>query len=63
MAFFSKGYKLLLPALLVGVTLFLQCCIKNDLPYPRIPQMILALSAEGQTKEAYIDSLAFEVNV
>lgn len=38
-------------------------CIENDIPYPRIPQMILAISAEGESKPAYIDSLAFEVNI
>lgn len=38
-------------------------CIKNDLPYPRIPQMILAIAADGQTKEAYIDNIAYEVTL
>lgn len=38
-------------------------CIKNDLPYPRIPQNIIALEANGQSKEALIDSLSFEATV
>lgn len=38
-------------------------CIKNDLPYPRIAQKILAIAAEGQNRTAYIDSIAFEVNI
>lgn len=38
-------------------------CIKNDIPYPRIPQMILAIAAEGQSKDAYIDNIAYEVTV
>lgn len=47
---------LMLAILMVG-------CIKNDLPYPRIPQRILAIAAEGQSRDAYIDSLAYEVNI
>lgn len=42
---------------------FLSGCIKNDLPYPNIPQRILAIAAEGESKSAYIDSLAYEVNI
>lgn len=38
-------------------------CIHNDLPYPRIPQNILAIAAVGESKSAYIDSIAFEVNI
>ena len=38
-------------------------CIRNDIPYPHIAQKILAIAAEGQSKEAYIDSLAFEVDI
>lgn len=51
------------------VLAFLMClplmaaCIKNDLPYPRIPQKILAIAAEGQLRPAYIDSLAYEVTI
>lgn len=63
MTILSIGYKSAAVATLLLLCLSLQCCIKNDIPYPRIPQMILALAAEGESKEAYIDSLAFEVNV
>lgn len=38
-------------------------CIENDLPYPRIPQRILEIAAEGEIKSAYIDSLAYKVNL
>lgn len=52
------------PLLFVALlSMSLGSCIKNDIPYPRIEQMILAISAEGESKEAYIDSLAFEVHV
>lgn len=50
-------------SVIAAAALLLQCCIKNDIPYPRIPQMILAIAAEGQSRDAYIDSIAFEVNV
>lgn len=38
-------------------------CIKNDLPYPRIPQRITSIAAEGQSRDAYIDSLAQDVTI
>ena len=38
-------------------------CIQNDLPFPRIPQNIIAVAAVGESKQAYIDSIAFEVNL
>lgn len=48
----------------IGIlSLLLAGCIHNDLPYPRIPQNILAIAAEGESKSAYIDSIAFEVNI
>ena len=43
--------------------LFLSSCIENDIPYPHIPQRILAIAAQGESKSAYIDSLAYEVNI
>lgn len=53
-----------LPKILpILVSLILASCIKNDLPYPQITQRILSIEAEGQSKSAYIDSLAFEVNI
>lgn len=41
----------------------LSSCIKNDLPYPRIPQYILTLAAEGESKPASIDSINFSARV
>ena len=38
-------------------------CIKNDLPYPRIPQRITSIAAVGQSRDAYIDSLAQDVTI
>lgn len=38
-------------------------CIQNDLPFPHIPQNIIAIAAVGESKPAYIDSIAFEVNL
>ncbi len=38
-------------------------CIENDIPYPKIPQMITSLVAEGEIKPSVIDSLAFDVTV
>ncbi len=34
-------------------------CIKNDLPYPTIPQYITALAAEGELQPAQIDTLKY----
>ena len=56
----QKIYRIVL--FFVFLTL-LSGCIKNDLPYPNIPQRILAIAAEGESKSAYIDSLAYEVNI
>lgn len=50
------GLCLLLTALLSG-------CIKNDLPYPKIPQYILALAAEGESQPAQLDSLKYTATV
>lgn len=38
-------------------------CIKNDLPYPRIPQNILAIAVEGESKPASIDSSMYVATV
>ena len=38
-------------------------CIKNDLPYPRIQQNILQISADGESKTATIDSSRFVATV
>lgn len=38
-------------------------CIKNDIPYPRIPQYILKLAAEGEKAPAKLDSLNYNAVV
>ncbi|MEZ3519107.1 MAG: PCMD domain-containing protein [Muribaculaceae bacterium] len=38
-------------------------CIENDLPYPSIPQHILALAAEGESRASLIDSLNYTATV
>ena len=38
-------------------------CIKNDLPYPRIICNITSLTAEGELRPSYIDSVSQEVTV
>ena len=48
---------------IVAISFAFEGCIKNDIPYPRIEQKILAIAADGESKEAYIDSIAFEVHV
>ncbi len=44
----------------LGIIIFatiLSACIKNDIPYPRVHANFLAISAEGQTRAAVIDSI------
>ena len=38
-------------------------CIHNDLPYPKIPQNILAIRAAGESSPARIDSADFTVKL
>lgn len=38
-------------------------CIKNDLPYPKIPQNILALKAEGELNPARIDTTDYTATI
>ncbi len=38
-------------------------CIKNDLPYPTIPQLITSLAAEGEIKDADIDSVNYRATL
>lgn len=38
-------------------------CIKNDLPYPKIPQYITAIAAVGEKEPAQIDSEKFTVAI
>lgn len=55
-----KKYKF---PVVVACLFALTACIKNDIPYPHIAQRILAIAAEGESRSAYIDSLAYEVNL
>ncbi len=38
-------------------------CIKNDLPYPKIPQNILSIAAKGEINPARIDSTDYSVKL
>ena len=38
-------------------------CIRNDIPYPRIPQLILSIAAEGESRPALIDSASYSAVV
>ena len=51
-----EGYILIV----IGI-LFLQGCIKNDLPYPIIQQNITSLEAVGEIRGATIDSTEVKV--
>lgn len=59
----TKPYRI--AGLLLAVILFagLSSCIKNDLPYPKIPQYILGLAVDGEESPAVIDSLNFKATV
>ena len=48
---------------LVGLTMAVSGCIKNDIPYARIQANILSIEAYGQDAGARIDSLNREVNL
>ncbi len=65
MKYISK-YKVL-PLLFIGlsgvISLLLSGCIKNDIPYPRIPQYILSIAAEGEVSPAQIDESNFTVTL
>lgn len=51
-------------AIIVGIiSLVAAGCIRNDIPYPRIPQYILSLSAEGESQPAIIDSLKYMADI
>lgn len=53
----------------VAVTMVMLCgmllpsCIKNDLPFPKIQQNILAIEAVGQSAPALIDSASLQVTL
>ena len=48
---------------LMALFMLVSGCIKNDLPYPRIAQEILAIAVEDQTSSADIDKTKFQVTV
>ena len=52
---YMKRSKAIVSIILLAA-LTLTGCIKNDLPYPRLQQNITAISAEGETQPALIDS-------
>lgn len=54
--------------ILAALTVTLMCvmtagCIKNDLPYPRIPQYITELAAVGESAPARLDTVSFSATV
>lgn len=53
----------LLSAIVIAIGFLASSCIKNDLPYPRIPQFILELAVEGESNPARIDSLNYTATV
>lgn len=63
MRFFKSRKFLWLASCSLLCLLFVGSCIKNDLPFPRIPQLILSIAVEGESKEAYIDNIAYEVTL
>ena len=38
-------------------------CIRNDIPYPRIPQMLLSIAADGESQPASIDSMTYSATI
>lgn len=50
-------------ALMLTAGIALASCIKNDLPYPRIPQLILGLGVADELKPALIDSVNYTATV
>lgn len=57
--FFSRYY-LIAPLFLL---LLLPSCISSDLPFPKIPQLILSIAADGQESPAVIDDDNYEVKI
>lgn len=49
--------------LLMSLMLLTAGCIKNDIPFPRIPQEILSLAAEGQEGASAIDATALTADI
>ncbi len=57
----TKYFPILLLALCI--LLPLSGCIHNDIPYPRIPQDITAIAAEGESSPASIDADNYQVTL
>lgn len=45
------------------LALLFTACIKNDIPYPYLPQLILSLEVENQVQPAYIDDQTYTATV
>lgn len=57
----KKSFKYLVSLLIIIPVL--HGCIHNDLPFPKITQTITSLAVEGQSRDAYIDSLGLRATV
>lgn len=49
--------------ILLSALLAMGSCIQNDLPFPKLPQNILAIAAAGESSPARIDSTDFTVKL
>ena len=58
-----KSVKNIFRLLPIAALIWLAGCIENDVPYPKIPQIITSLVAEGELKPSVIDSMAYDVTV
>lgn len=58
-----KPFNIFLAAATALFALAFASCIKNDLPYPKIPQFILGLAAEGESQPAQIDSVNYTATI
>lgn len=56
-------HDILLPLATLAALLGAGSCIKNDLPYPKLPQNILAIAAAGESAPARIDSADYTVKL
>lgn len=59
----KSGFSILMIWAVCALSAVLGGCIKNDLPYPKIPQMILRLAAEGESQPAVIDSVNYTATI
>lgn len=57
------GCRIPLFAVLILMLCGMPSCIKNDLPYPKLPQFILKLAVEGEDRPAQLDSLKYTATV